>query len=152
MPSPGSGHRDDDGIGDLGFAADGDDGRGLERRVRLRGDAIERDTALAESCVVAAHGLDGDAVDASDLDGGGAVGDGGAVVQTAQAAQRGEAPHLVASGGNLERVHVERREDLTLVGCRLAGRARFSPRTASWTPVAPVGAPVVGMFFASAVI
>ena len=88
--------------------------------------------ALAEARVVATHGLDGD-VTTGDLDLRGAERPcrSSAVVQAAQPAQRGEPPRLVAATGHLERVHVERGEDLTLVGCGdgvLAGRRTLYSR------------------------
>ena len=86
---------DHDRLADLDLAGDGDDRSLGERRIRLRRNAIERHSTLTESLVVASDGLDGDAVTcAGDRDSCLSVGRRAAVVQTAQASERGESPRL----------------------------------------------------------
>ena len=100
--------RDHDRVGDLDLAGDGDDRGLVEARICLRRNAIERDSALSESLVVAPDGLDGDAVTgAGDRDSCLSVGRRAAVVQAAQASERGESPRLFTRAGNLERLDVE---------------------------------------------
>ncbi len=123
----GAGDGDSDRLGDTGVALDGDQGCGVERRKCLRGNTVGWDAALAEPLIAAAQGLDPQARLLGDADLGFAGGPRRAVVQATQPAQRGEPPDFVAAVRDLERVHIERGEDLALVG-RGQGRAlnRFS--------------------------
>ena len=86
-------------------------------------------TALTESLVAAAHGFHLHARLLADGDLGAAGGARRAVVQAAQALQRGESPDLVAAVRNLERVNVKGREQLSLIAVR--------PSVGSGHPTAP---------------
>ena len=97
--------------------------------VALGGDAVRRHPAVADAGVVAGDPLDHDALAGSgDLDDRGAVERRGTVVQTAQSAQRGEPPVLLAATGDLERLDVVGREALARRGERLAPLALLGAR------------------------
>ena len=103
----GAGDRDLDRIADLGVLADRDDGRAVERRKRLRGNPVGGHPAVSEALVAAAHGLDRHAGPFSHIDAGGAGRVRRAVVQAAEAFQRGEPPDLVTPMRHLEGVDIE---------------------------------------------
>jgi hypothetical protein len=101
-------HGDADRLGEDRLLGDGDHAGLLERRVGLGGDAVHGGARPADPRVVAADGLDGDALGGLDvhlhaLAGGGR----GAVVQAAQPLQRGEPPLLLAAVRDREVRHVE---------------------------------------------
>ncbi len=101
-------HRDADRLGEDGLLRDGHDRGLLEGGVGLGGDTVRRGARLAEPRVVAVDGLDGDALGGLDSDlHAVAVGHGGAVVQAAQALQRGEPPLLLPAVRDGEVRHVE---------------------------------------------
>ena len=104
-----------DGLGHLGGPGDRHDGRLAERRVRLCGNAVGGHTARAEALVVTRDGLDRHTRTRADLDRRRTGRRGRAVVQAAQPLEWGETPHLVAPGGHLEGVDIERGELLALV-------------------------------------
>lgn len=82
----------------------------------MRGNAVGGHATVAKPFVPTSHGFGGDAGAFRDLDAGGAGGRCGPVVQTAEPPERCEPPDLVATAGHLERVDVERGEDLALIG------------------------------------
>lgn len=101
-------HDDADRLGEDRLLGDGHDRGLLEGRVGLRGHAVHRGARLAESRVVTADGLHDDPLGGPDGDlHTVAGGDRGAVVQPAQALQRGEPPLLLAAVGDREVRHVE---------------------------------------------
>ena len=133
-----------DRLGDLGVAPDGDQRRGVERRKRLGRNTVggtppwpsRSSPRRTVSTVHAGRSLT--------VIFGAAGGSCRAVVQAAQPLERGEPPDLVAAVRNLEGVHVEGGEQLSLVVCDPFDALQSDPELVTSRPRLPSAARSAG--------